>query len=126
MKRNPLYGVSRIFRGAILLAATVGVLSIALTDVAFAAEKALTCNQVDVNLFPRHIYVTCSPGDGAIQRFALGVDDAGEANRMLSILSTALVTKRRLTVWYDPNDVTGPSIGCMANNCRLILRVRMF
>lgn len=127
MKRSPLFGASRMFRGAILLAATVGVLSVALTKVAFAAEKVFTCNPVNVGVFlERRIHVRCSPGDGDISFFALGVASAGEANRMLSILSTAFATNKRLTVFYDPDDLTGASIGCRTNDCRLIRGVIMF
>lgn len=122
MKRSPLYSAFRMCLYAILVAATVGV-----SSAAFAAEKTFTCNPIDVAVFPKkRIHVRCSPGDGSISYFALGVADAGEANRTLSILSTAFAAKKKLTIWYDPNDLTGASIGCQTNDCRLIRGVRMF
>jgi hypothetical protein len=127
MKRGPMYRAFRKSSHAILVVVTVGVLSAAFTEGAFAAEKSFVCTPIEVGVFPKkRIHVKCSPGDGAISYLALGVADAGEANRTLSILSTAFAVKKRLTIWSDPADTTGTGIGCQTNNCRLIRGVRMF
>ena len=120
MKRRSFYGV--FLMCIMLTACTIGIAS-----VAFAAEKTFTCNPIDVGVFPKkRIHVRCEPGDGPIRWFALGVSDAAEANRVLSILSTAFVTKKQLTIWYDPADLSGGSIGCLTSDCRLIRGVRMY
>jgi endo-1,4-beta-D-glucanase Y len=126
MKRNALYNALRVWGYAMLMASTVVVSSASLTKTAFAAQKVFNCNPDGVAMFPTsRIHVRCSPGDGSILFFALGVSNSAEANRVLSIISTALVTKRKLQIWYDPADVSGASIGCQTNDCRLILGVQM-
>jgi hypothetical protein len=93
----------------------------------FAAEKAFQCTPIEVGTFPgKRIHVRCSPGDGDIKYFALGVSNASEANRTLSILSTAYAAKKRLQVWYDPDDVSGSAIGCKKADCRLIRGVQVY
>jgi len=127
MKISPLYRAFRVCRYAMLVAASVAILSVASTKIAFAAVKTFTCDPIDVAVFTnKRIHVRCSPADGTIAWFALGVTDSGEANRMLSILSTAFTAKKKLTIWYDPADTSGASIGCQTNDCRLIIGVLMF
>jgi len=125
MNRSLLYVAFRICRLALLVAVAAGVLST--PKAAFAATKTFTCHPVDVGVFPKNrIHVRCSPADGAIEWFALGITDEGDANRMLSIVSTAFATKKRLTIWYDPADLSGAGIGCLTKDCRLIQGARMF
>jgi len=99
----------------------------ALLSMACAAQKTFTCTPVDVAVFVKQrVHVRCGPGDGAIQWFALGVSDQNEANRVLSLVSTAFATQKRLTVWYDPADLSGAAIGCANNDCRMIQGLAMF
>lgn len=94
---------------------------------AFAAEKAFTCTPVDVGVFPAtRVHVQCSPADGNIHWFALKDTDSGDANRVLSVLSTALAAKKKLTIWYDPADLSGGAFGCQTGDCRVIRGVVMF
>ena len=109
------------------IAALLGGLLALAAPHAFAATKTFTCTPVDVAVFVKsRVHVQCSPGDGAIKWFALGVGDQNEANRVLSVLSTALAAQKHLTIWYDPNDLSGGAIGCNTGDCRLIQGVRMF
>lgn len=125
MKKSTLLSRFQFSRYATLLAIIIFVSSMSFPKIAFAAE--FTCNPVDVATFPgKRIHVRCSPGSGAIQWFALGVSNEGEANRMLSILSTAFALQKKLTIWYSPNDTSGANIGCNPNDCRLIEGARMF
>ena len=127
MNSSPLYGMLRICRYAMLVAATAGVLSAASPQTAFAATKTFTCHPSDVGVFPqKRIHVRCAPADGAIEWFALGIADAGDANRILSLVSTAYALKKSLTIWYDPADLSGGAIGCLTKDCRLIQGARMF
>ena len=116
-----------IHAAVIVSLVTVSLLSLALTTTVFAADKFFTCTPVDVAVFPNsRIHVKCSPGDGPIQYFALGVKDDGEANRMLSILSTAFAAKKRLQILYNPDDLDGDKIGCLNKDCRLLRGATMF
>ena len=115
----------RLVRTAIALALLAGGLTV--THIAWAADKTFTCNPVDVADFPgKRVHVQCSPGDGAISFFALGVSNEAEANRVLSIAATAFAAKKQLTIWYDPADLSGGSLGCNNSDCRMIHGIRMF
>lgn len=112
-------------RIALLAVGLVGFFSAPQT--ALAAEKSFICTSVEVAAFPKsRVHVKCNPGDGAIAYFALGVSSQDEANRVVSLAATAFATKKSLTIWYDPADLSGASIGCLTSNCRLILGVAMF
>jgi hypothetical protein len=92
-----------------------------------ASAKDFTCSPVEAAVFPKsRVHVRCASGDGPILFFALSVADSEDANRILSISSAALLAKRELLILYDPNDVSGDSIGCLANNCRLIQGIIMY
>lgn len=125
MKKSTLPSKFQFHQYVMLVAFIFFASGMSFPKIAFAAE--FTCNPVDVATFPgKRIHVKCSPANGAIQWFALGVNNEGEANRMLSILSTAFALQKKLTIWYNPNDTSGASIGCNPNDCRLIQGARMF
>ena len=102
-------------------------INVALATMAWAAPKVFTCVPIDVSVYVKQrVHVRCGPGDGAIQYFALGVSDQNEANRILSIVSTAFATQKRLNILYDPADLSGAPLGCVNADCRLIQGVAMF
>jgi hypothetical protein len=105
---------------------TMSLLSLTPATTVFAAEKRFTCTPADVFVFQSRLHVKCSPGDGSITFFALGFGNNNHANRILSILSTALVAKRSLSILYDPVDLDGVNLGCLKIDCRLIRGVGMF
>ncbi|HJU40221.1 MAG TPA: hypothetical protein VJ724_11660 [Tahibacter sp.] len=114
----------------IALRSARGLLAVALLVAAggaSAADKTFTCTPIDVGVFPAtRVHVRCSPGDGNIQWFAVRDSDSGDANRVLSLVSTAFVAKKKLTIWYDPADTSGGAWGCQVGDCRVIHGVRMF
>ena len=125
MKGRQLRGAFPICCYTILAAAIVCVSIAAIPRTAFAAQ--FTCNPADVAVFPgKRIHVQCSPGDGAIRWFALRVSNQAEANRMLTILSTAFALQKKLTIWYNQNDTSGANVGCNPSDCRLIQGARMY
>jgi hypothetical protein len=115
-----------IHAAVIVILMTVSLLYLPPATTVLAANKFFTCTPVDVAALPKRIHVKCSPGDGPILWFALGVTDDGDANRMLSILSTAFVAKKKLSILYDPDDLDGAKIGCNTSDCRLIRGAIMF
>ena len=116
MKRTSRYRSSLICR-VLLVAVIVAVSSTVSTTSAFAM-KYFECKAVAVGVITgKRISVECSPGDGAIQYFELGVANAAEANRMYSILGTAFALGKRLGLFYSQS-TSGLPEGCNPVNCR--------
>jgi hypothetical protein len=118
--------VLRRFAQISLAVGTIGVLASVGLSGALAAEKFFTCTPTQVATFTKRIHLACSPADGAIVFFALGVSDQNKANRVLSIASTAVVLKKTIQIVYDPNDLSGENFGCLNKDCRLIIGIQMF
>ena len=89
---------------------------------AIAAPTDIFCtpNQVVVFTTAPRLHVRCEESFGGVIYFATATADTGQAARILSIIETALVAGRTLIINYDPNDLTGASIGCQTKDCRLI------
>jgi hypothetical protein len=95
------------------------------SGVATAEPTDTFCVPVQVVVFadaPRQ-HVRCAAAVGSIIYFAISTVETALAARVLSILTTAQVAGRTLIIRYDPADTSGTSIGCQANDCRLILAV---
>jgi hypothetical protein len=86
-----------------------------------AAQTFTNCTPVQVMAFAQRIHVRCAAAVGGIRFFALGTANAPNAARILTILTTAQVAGRDLTILFDASDLSGASIGCQTNDCRLIL-----
>ena len=84
-----------------------------------------SCVPVQVLVRTERIHVKCAAAvSGGIVFFAVGPQDAAHAARVLSLLTTAQVAGRTLSILYDPaDDQSGTQIGCAPSNCRLILAV---
>lgn len=67
------------------------------------------------------IHVLCAESFNGVRYFALGTEDAASVARILSVLTTAQVAGRTLSILYDTDDVSGEAIGCNPADCRLIL-----
>jgi hypothetical protein len=92
-----------------------------------AIAQSITCTPVQVADFPgSRIHILCAPGAGNIVYFALGVGDANEANRVLSLAASALVANRKLLIYFNPNDLSGTAFGCQNADCRAILGIELF
>ena len=115
MKRTLRYGASLIGR-ALLVAGIVVVFNMVSTSSAFA--KYFECKAVAVGVITgKRISVECSPGDGAIKYFELGVANSAQANRMYSILATAFTLKKKLGLFYSES-TSGLPTECNPVNCR--------
>ena len=110
---------SLIFKVVLLL--LLGML--AQTTRAYAAQTFISCTPVQVMTFPERVHVRCAAAVGGISFFAVSTKDAAYAARVLSVISTAQVAGRTLTILYDPADLSGAAIGCQNTDCRLILGV---
>lgn len=86
-----------------------------------AAPTTTSCVPEEVGTYANYIYVRCAAAVGGITTFAAPTSDATHASRLLSLLSTAQVAGRTLRLTYDPADTTGPSFGCAAKDCRLLV-----
>jgi hypothetical protein len=80
-----------------------------------------TCTPADVTVYAGRIHVRCVESVGGIQYFALSTANAAHVARVLSVLSTAHVAGRQLSILYEPSDTSGDAIGCLISDCRLIL-----
>jgi hypothetical protein len=75
--------------------------------------------EVDSNTIPveNRIYVSCANSTGGISSFASAVGtNAGNANRYLVMLNTAVALGKTVTVFYDINPANNP-LGCQPD-CR--------
>ncbi|NMO21021.1 hypothetical protein HPC49_45355 [Pyxidicoccus fallax] len=97
-----------------------------LTSVPALADSA-SCTPANVAVYSSRIHVKCAASvAGGIWYFALPTSDTAHANRMLSLLSTALAGGRTLSIDYNPSSTAGTSIGCLSSDCRLINFVAMW
>ena len=94
------------------------------SSVAYAAD--ISCTPSNVSLFSNRVHIKCEESFGGIQYFVAPTSDAAYAARVLSILSTATVAARTVTIRYDPADTSGASLGCQVNDCRLIQAVGFY
>jgi len=109
----------RVLRELVLF----GVAILVLGSPAKAAETFVSCTPVQVMTFQGRIHVRCAASIGGIFFFAVSTQDAQFAARVLSVITTAQVAGRTLTILYDPADLSGAAIGCQNNDCRLIRAV---
>jgi hypothetical protein len=103
-----------------LIAAGLLVWTLVAIGSAQAASTWITCTPTESITGSQRIHVKCASAVGGIIFFALGVNDEAAAARALSVINTALVAGRGLTLLYDPADTNGTAIGCLASDCRMI------
>src|SRR2546428_3065234 len=84
-----------------------------------AAETFVSCTPVEIMTFQGRVHVRCSAAIGGVTFFAASTQDSAFAARVLSVITTAQVAGRTLTILFDPADISGVAIGCQANDCRL-------
>ncbi len=104
------------------VAASLAVGSGALFSVssARAAPTDTLCTPVQVVDWGARVHVRCSAAVGGVIYFATATADTQHAARVLALVSTALVAGRTLIINFDPEDTSGASFGCQANDCRTI------
>lgn len=97
--------------------------TISRTSEAPAASVWISCTPIGVATYTRRVHVQCSAAVGGISFFAASTADPSYAARVLSLISTAQVAGRTLSILYDPADTSGTGIGCGSSDCRLIQAV---
>ncbi len=90
-----------------------------------AGEQAYACTPASVAVYPQRIHVRCAQAVQGFTFFALGLQNTAHTQRVLSLLDSALSSGRRIYVWSDLKDTSGVSIGCQANDCRLLSSVEV-
>jgi hypothetical protein len=120
---NPANPLRQILAGAVVGAWALASPAPVLASGAF---PGFLCNPDLVAVFPgRFISVHCTPGDGLIAWFAIGIVNP-DSSRVLSLAATAVAARRTLSITYDPNDPSGPAFGCLVqNNCLPLQGVMM-
>lgn len=89
------------------------------TASALAPAAWYTCTPAQVGAFKNGIHVKCTAAaSGGIWYFAYPTSDTANASRFLSLLSTALVAGKQVTIQYDPADTSGAAYGCLVSDCR--------
>lgn len=109
-----------------LLALTCGLLL--KSTGASAAQTWINCTQMSVATYSKRIHIRCANSSDGIFYFAYGTkkDPAGAA-RYMSIATSALIAgSNNVRILYDPEDLSGASIGCQTSDCRLILGLEVF
>lgn len=86
-----------------------------------AALTTRSCTPIEVGDFQNRIHVRCSTAVNSISFYALATNDNNRAARVLAILSGAWLGGHNLTIWYDPADLSGASLGCQNADCRLLV-----
>ncbi len=93
-------------------------------DLARATKSAQwsACTPARVAVFSSRVHVKCFVANAGILYYAFPTKDQAAAARVLTILNSALLTGRSLSIFNDPADTTsGPPIGCQASDCRIII-----
>ena len=85
-----------------------------------AAQTWANCRPNQIMVFDNRVHVECASSIGRIKFFAFPSADQAKVSRVLSVLSTAQVAGRTLSVLYDPADSSGPAFGCLSSDCRPI------
>lgn len=102
-----------------------------------AVNKWITCTPANVMVAGNRIHVRCvnkkpgvswspshDPEDRKIDIRFFAAPTANEkfANRVQSLMQTALVAGKKLRIRYNMDDITnGPKFGCLKHDCRPIL-----
>jgi hypothetical protein len=118
LRRMDMFRISLLFGVALLL-----LLALPFSKEAQAAETSISCTPVDVVTFQGRVHVRCAAPVAGIVFFAVSTQDSAFVARVLSVIATAQVAGRTLSIRYDPTDLSGAAIGCQNNDCRLILAV---
>jgi hypothetical protein len=85
------------------------------------AQTWVGCTPDSVASYNTRIHVRCTASVGGISYWAVSTENPAHAARMLSVLSTAKVGGRTLSLLYDPADTSNLPPGCLVSDCRLLL-----
>jgi hypothetical protein len=94
-------------------------LLLSLNQPAWADPIWVSCKPIEAATFPERVHVKCAAAiDDRFSFFAAATTDARFAARALSVIEAAQLGDKYVLVRFDPNDETGTSFGCGAENCR--------
>jgi hypothetical protein len=111
-----MFRLSVLSKGALL-----GLFALSLSSrTAKAAETWVSCTPVRVVTYQGRVHVQCAAPINGVVYFAVSTQDSAFAARVLSVIATAQVARRTLSILYDPADLSGAAIGCQNTDCRLI------
>jgi hypothetical protein len=91
-----------------------------------AAETSVLCTPSGVANFSNRMHVRCAQSFSGVFFFAYRASDTAGAARYTSIATSALIAGRTVRIFYDPADLTGSSIGCLNQDCRLLRGLEVF
>ena len=113
--------------GLIVCLAAAGLLSARLAQAApTAPTTTFSCTPDIIVSANVRVVAHCNPGyDNTIYWFAYPTSDSGNASRMLSLFESARATGSTVTFYFEPNDTSGTSYGCLASDCRAIWAATM-
>jgi hypothetical protein len=113
----------------VILVIAVAVVLVARRPSAPAARAAVSasyfaCTPNQVGVFTNRVHVRCTTSvnisGNLIYYWAYPTSDSAGASRFLSLFETAKATGTTVTVFYDPNDLTGSTFSCGNSDCRRI------
>ena len=93
-----------------------------------AAETWTSCTPVNVTVYSvgaKRIHVKCAQAVNGIRYYALSSTDTALMARVLSLITSAQVAGRTLSILNDPADLSGQAWGCANSDCR-VLRAASF
>ena len=87
-----------------------------------AANQVTTvrCQPTQVAVSSQRVHVKCATGVGKVVYFATPTQDQQTAMLYLSLLETAVTTRKQLVIDVVMSDTSGESFGCAAADCRTI------
>jgi hypothetical protein len=95
-------------------------------DHALAQQLWVPCKPVEAAAFPNRVHMKCAAQvDARFWYFATSTSDPRLAARVLSVIESAQLGDKYLSVLFDPSDQSGTAFGCQANDCRNIVAVIM-
>ena len=93
-----------------------------LASVPSAPVNIFDCAPVTVAVFTNRVHVSCNPlAPGNIAYFAYcSTTDSATASRFLSTFTAAKALGKNINIYYNPNDTSGTTCGCLSGNCRVL------
>lgn len=110
----------RFLAKGLAVAVTAVISTLAVAEVVHAS--VFICTPTGVAVFAKQrAHVRCTPAaPGGISYFAFSLKKK-EAPLMLEVFTSAKAQGKNLAIYYDPNDLSGPKIGCGTADCRVLV-----
>ncbi len=91
------------------------------------ALASAQCTPAEVTVFAKspRVEVKCAKATNGIILFDLPTSDSNLAQRVLTVLMTAVTDKKNLRITYDDNDTSGQALGCAKTDCRMIIEIAL-